>query len=194
MKHLTILSLCTLLLVACDPAEQTPSTRVPTGNPNAGIVVQEFADIQCPACKAAQSGIVHPILEKYGQAIRYEFMHFPLQSSHRYALIAGEASECAADQGKFWEFIDHAYENQSELNEDVLPEWAEELGLNVDTFKSCLNSHEKRDIVLNDYKKGRDLNVQGTPTFFVNGQLVQNGLETLSAAIEAAIAGSASRL
>lgn len=187
-KYITIASLC-LALTACDnsgvPKE---SSRQPKGNPNAAVVVTEFADLQCPACNAAHSQIVQPLLQKYSNDIALEFMHFPLRSIHRYALEAAEASECAADQGKFWEFIDINYTNQEDLNTEALSTWAQELGLNMDTFSTCLRSHAKKDTILEDYQMGRDLNVQGTPTFFVNGKKVDTGLDSISTAIDEELA------
>jgi len=161
--------------------------RTPKGSPNATVLVEEYADLQCPACAAAHAQVTTPLLEIYSDKIRFEFHHFPLRSIHRFALDAAEMSECAADQGKFWEFIDVAYKNQSELGFEALVDWAEVVGLDVDVAERCWKSHSKRDIVLNDYKEGRDRDVAGTPTFFVNGERVQTGVDTLGAAIEAAI-------
>lgn len=190
MKKLLLLTaLSALPLAACSgTAEQ--STRPVKGNANATVIVEEFADLQCPACKAAHEQVTGPLVEKYGSKIQLKFMHFPLRSIHRYALDAAEMSECAADQGKFWEFVDMAYDQQSDLSPDALVEWVEALGLNADQAERCLKSHSKRDTVLADYKEGRDRGVGGTPTFFVNGEQIQTGFDTLSDAIDKAMAGS----
>lgn len=178
-----------LTLTACGGnAEET--TRPPKGNPNAEILVEEFADLQCPGCRNAHTSIAAPIVEKYGDSIRFEHKHFPLRSIHRFALDASEMAECAADQGKFWEFIDHAFENQGDLNHEVLPTWAEEIGLDVAKAERCWKSHSKRKTVLADYKEGREREVSGTPTFFVNGEKVETGFDTISAAIEKALKGA----
>lgn len=186
MKTLTTSTLLSaLLLAACSSGGSAVSSREPKGNPNAPVTVLEFADLECPACGAAHSQIVEPLLEKYGNDIRYEHKHFPLRSIHRYALDASEASECAADQGKFWEYIDIAFTNQDDLGPGIFTQWASELNLDEKAFNSCLKSHDKRDVVLADYKEGRDqYDVQGTPTFFVNGVRVQTGFDTLSEAID----------
>jgi len=183
-----------VLLSACAPGSSDVSSRTPKGNPNAVVVVQEFADLQCPACRAAHSSISTPLIEKYGDTIRFDIMHFPLRSIHRFALEAGEASECAADQGKFWEFVDLAYEKQQELSSESLGVWAAELELNMTAFNRCMSSHAKRDIVLADYEAGRVLEVRGTPTFFVNGQRVQTGFDTISASIDAELERLTQRL
>lgn len=189
MKKLLPLSLFIFLLAACNGGS-TESTRPPKGNPNATVLVEEFADLQCPACRAAHAQVTAPLLEKYRSNIRFEYKHFPLRSIHRYALDAAEMSECAADQGKFWEFIDMAFENQDDLDHDALLAWVEALGLNKEQAERCWKSHSKRDTVLADYKEGRDRDVGGTPTFFVNGEQVQTGFDTLSDAIDAALKGS----
>lgn len=191
MKRLAILVfLLPVALVACSTGDATTS-RTPKGNASATILVEEFGDLQCPACRGAHTQITAPILAKYGDKIRFEFKHFPLRSIHRYALDAAEMSECAADEGKFWEFLDKAYEKQDELSEDALVEWAKEIGVDGDKADACRKSHRKRGIVLADYEAGRARNVAGTPTYFVNGQQVQTGYDTLSAAIDAALSGPA---
>lgn len=190
MKKLLSLSiLSTTVLVACSSTDAT-SVRPPKGNPNATVLVEEFADLQCPACKSAHAQVTAPIIAKYNNDIRFEFNHFPLRSIHRFALDAAEMSECAADQGHFWEFVDLAYEKQSELSFDALLDWSEAIGLDTDAAERCWKSHSKRSIVLDDYKKGRDREVAGTPTYFVNGQRVDSGFDTLSNAIDAALANS----
>lgn len=189
MKQFFSLLSLSVLLTACNSTDAV-STRTPKGNPNATVTVVEFADLQCPACGAAHTRVVAPLLEKYGNDVRFEHKHFPLRSIHRYALDAAEMSECAADQGKFWEYIDIAFTNQADMTDATLIEWAEAIGLDADRAERCWKSHSKRDIVLNDYKEGRELEVSGTPTFFVNGVKVETGFDTLSEAIDTAIKGS----
>ena len=195
MRNFIPLLPLSVLLVSCGGSTGTTgSSRTPAGNPDAAVTVVEYADLQCPACKNAHTGVAKPIIEKYGNQIRYEFKHFPLRSIHRFALDAAEAAECAADQGKFWEYIDLAFEKQSDLSFDALLTWAEELELDVGMFEQCWKSHSKKSIVLADYGDGRDLDVNGTPSFFVDGVRVQTGYDTVSAAIEAAVEGAAMRL
>lgn len=186
-KLLPLLSL-TVLLTACGTPEV--SSRPAKGNPNALVLVEEFADLQCPACGAAHGRIVEPLLDKYGSDIRFEHKHFPLRSIHRFALDASEMSECAADQGKFWEYVEIAFTNQKDLSLESLVEWAEVLGLDADKAERCWKTHSKRDTVLADYKEGRDREVSGTPSFFVNGERVETGFDTLSEAIDKALKGT----
>lgn len=189
MKRTLIIPIA-LFLAACTNISglSAESSRPPAGNPNGIVIVEEFSDLQCPACRAAHSTVVAPILEKYGTQIQFKFNHFPLRSIHRFALDAAEASECAADQGKFWEFVDLAYEKQADLNFDALLEWGDELGLDTDLYERCWKSHIKRDVVLDGYKEGRKRNVGGTPSFFVQGKSV--GANDLDAAIGEALKGN----
>jgi protein-disulfide isomerase len=177
--------LCTaFFLVACSNGGDSESSRTPAGNANASVRVVEFSDLQCPACKSAHEGVVKPILAKYRNEIMYEFRHFPIRSLHRYALDAAEASECAADQGKFWEYIDLVYTEQKSLDREMLSKWASKLSLDESEFNKCLSSHRKRGIALGDYEEGKKKDVNGTPTFFVNGVKVPIGFDTISEAIE----------
>lgn len=162
----------------------------PDSNPDATVTVVKFADMQCPACRAAHFQIVQPLNEQIGDMIRYEFKHFPLQTIHPNALMAAQAAECAADQGKFWDFVDLNYENQPDLSRDAVENWAKQLGLDMDLFNRCVESDIKRDTVLADFKEGRELDVPGTPTFFVNGKKVESDAQALAVAIKEALSGS----
>jgi len=193
MKTLPItLTLSAALFFTACGGEPEVSSRPPAGNANAPITVTKFSDLQCPACRAAHAQTNIPLLEKYGDKIRFEFMHFPLSTIHPYALSAAVASECAADQGKFWEFVDHNYEHQEDLSVEGLNAWGEELGLDMDAYKSCRRSSGKKKLVLAEYKEGRELGVQGTPTYFVNGVRTPRG--DLESAIEAEIGSVLQRL
>jgi len=187
MKRFLPLAVLSLGLVACVDttglSEETSRTPNPRSNANAAVIVEEFADLQCPSCKAAHSMVVEPLLAQYGTQIRYDFKQFPLSSIHRYALDAAEASECAADQNKFWEFVDVAFEKQESLSDSALSEWGEELGLDTDLYERCRASNIKRDMIQAEYDAGRELGVTGTPTFFVNGKRVESSVEAIGAAI-----------
>lgn len=197
-KRLLLTAVSAALLVGCVDttglSETSSKGPHPKTNANAAVVVAEYADFQCPACRAAQTAIVAPLIEQMGSKIRYEFHHFPIRSLHRYALEAAEASECMADQGKFWEFTDLDYAKQEDLNSDELLVWAKDLGADMDTFERCIDSGIKRDTVLAEYEAAKALGVTGTPTFFVNGQRVESDLEAIKAAIDAASKGTMQQL
>lgn len=166
----------------------------PRSNENGAVVVEEFADLQCPACRAAHEKILKPIVEKYGSDIQFEFRHFPIRTIHRYAMDAAEAAECAADQGKFWAFVDMNYEKQPDLDLDAIEAWAKDLKFDMELFRRCTKSDIKKDTILSDYKEGKERGVAGTPTFFVNKDKVDSGLDAMGAAIEKALKGMRQRL
>lgn len=189
----TIIALSALLLAACTDtsgiSETTTRSIHPKSNPNAAVTVTEFADLQCPACRAAHTLIVQPLLASHGTKMRYEFKHFPIASLHRHAIMSAQAAECAADQGKFWEFVDMDYEHQEDLSAESVTKWATDLGLDMELFERCQKSGVKKDIVLGEYDEGREMGVQGTPSFFVNGKKVETDLKKIQQAVDDALAG-----
>lgn len=161
------------------------------GNSDATVTIVEFSDLQCPACGAAYP-VTKQILEDYGDRVRLEYKHFPLTSLHAFAFKAAEASECANDQGKFWEYVDIAFSNQKALRTSDLKNYAEQLGLDMDKFENCLDSSAKAKYVTADYNEGIGKGVGGTPTFFINGvKLSYWNYGNFSMAIENALALSA---
>jgi protein-disulfide isomerase len=97
---------------------------------------------------------------------------FPLNSIHPHAQKAAEATECADDQGKFWEYHDAVFANQSAIDVESLKGYATELDLDTGAFNDCLDSGKHQGEVENDLQDGRGAGVSGTPAFFINGQLV----------------------
>ena len=192
------LLILSLTLVACvDTTGLTKDIHKgphPKSNPNGAAIVVEFGDLQCPACRTAHKSIVKPLLDKDGSVIRFEFHHFPLSSIHPFALAAAEASECAGDQGKFWEFVDLDYEQQDKLSKGIFTEWGKTLHLNADLFSRCQRSHIKRPAILDEYAMGEKAGVGGTPTYFVNRQKVESTLPAIEAAVNASIKGTEQRL
>lgn len=170
------------------------NTAHPRSTANAGVIVTEYSDLQCPACRTAHALVTQPLLDAYGSQIRFEFRHMPLTSIHQFALPAAEAAECAADQGKFWEFIDLAYEEQERLSVPALEEWGVSLGLDQELYQRCRTSRIKRDAIEASFDAARALNIGGTPTYFVNGVQVPTTLEALGTAIKKAATGMRERL
>jgi len=97
---------------------------------------------------------------------------FPLSSIHPYAQKAAEATECADDQGKFWEYHDLVFANQSAIDVDSLKGYAAELDLDTATFNDCLDEGKQSSEVEKDSQDAQSYGVTGTPAFFINGQLV----------------------
>ena len=148
-----------------------PDTHV-RGNPQAPVTIVEFGDFQCPACGQEQQ-VIREIRQKYGDQICWVFRQFPIPPLHEFAEAAAVASECAADQGKFWEAVDKLYDNQADLSNDALRRYAAELGLNTDRFNQCLNSQATLGRVRRDLDDAHALGVRGTPMFFVNQHAVE---------------------
>ncbi len=144
------------------------------GNPDATVTLTEYADFQCPACKDF-SAVVKEVLDTYGDGIRFEFKHFPLITIHQHAVAAGRAAEAAGQQGKFFEMHDKLFENQATWSPTANPQaffltYAEEIGLDMDKFRTHIRASELRDRVMAGYNEARDLGLTGTPTFYLNGQ------------------------
>lgn len=145
------------------------SERPFLGRADASVIVQEFSDFQCPACQSAES-TVKKIVQDYGDRIRFEYKHFPLTRIHPKAFSAALASECAHDQGKFWEYHDLLFLNQPNFSNPDLESYASQLGLDAASFSACLKSRAKADIVNSNMDEAESLGLTGTPTFFVNGK------------------------
>jgi protein-disulfide isomerase len=100
----------------------------------------------------------------------------PLTSIHQYAQKAAEATECADEQGKFWEYHDLVFANQSAIDVDSLKGYAEQLGLDTATFNDCLDNGEQSAEVEKDVQDAQSYGASGTPAFFINGRLVSGAL------------------
>ncbi len=161
-------------------AEESLPARVTTltvgndpikGSPKAPVLIYEYSDFECPFCGRA-APTVERILQEYGDKVAVVFKQYPLPF-HPNAQKAAEASECAQDQGKFWEYHDTLFANQDALSVTNLKQYAATLGLNTATFNTCLDSGEKASEVAADAAEGSSFGVQGTPGFFVNGITVR---------------------
>jgi protein-disulfide isomerase len=144
------------------------------GDVNAEVIIVEFSDFQCPFC-ANSLPTVNQIKDTYGDKILFVYRDFPLHDIHPEAGKAAEAAQCAFDQGLFWEYHDHIFENQAEWIGVGVPkfkEYAGALGLDVESFNSCLDSGKYADEVEADLLEGQHFGVTGTPSFFINGRKV----------------------
>jgi protein-disulfide isomerase len=148
------------------------------GSKNAKVTLVEFSDFQCPFCKKLYDESEQQIIDKYVKTgkIKFAYRHFPLSSIHPNAEKSAEASECANEQGKFWEFHDLLFQNQDtwapKAAADATADWnnfAGELGLNTDQFQTCLSTDKYKQRVADDATAGSNIQVDATPTFFVNG-------------------------
>lgn len=158
------------------------------GPKNAPITIVEFSDFQCPYCAKAQPVLLQ-VLEAYPKEVRLVYRHFPLES-HSQARPAAEAAECAARQGKFWEYHARLFADPADLGPARLAAIAQELGLDPRAFATCLEAGKAGARVAEDLAAGREAGVTGTPTFFVNGRIVEGAqaFETFKRLIEQGLA------
>ncbi len=150
-------------------AESNISSTSYGTNPNASVSIIDFSDFQCPACKMF-SGQLKAIMQHYGDKINVDYKHFPINSN---SYILAEASECARDYGKFWEYHDLLFESSKKQTTISLTSMAVSLGINAEAFSTCLQTGEKREKVITDQREGGQLGVKGTPTLLINGVLME---------------------
>lgn len=143
------------------------------GNKEAKIIVVEFSDYQCPACKNAQPMVLE-ILKKYQNRIKFVYRHFPLPQ-HEFAAVSAYAAEAAGLQNKFWEYHDKLFEKSPELSRDQLIKYAQELDLNMDQFTKDLDADTVKQKVLADQADGTKAGIEFTPTFYINGTPLPSG-------------------
>ncbi len=141
------------------------------GPESATTVVRLYSDFQCPACKAAEPSINYAI-EKYKDTVKFIWKDFPLMSIHPNARLGANAARCAQDQGKFWEMKAKLYEEQSTWSTSNDPSvdlkaYALALGLNTESFASCLDNRADDAKVMASYQEGVRNSVDRTPTVFV---------------------------
>jgi protein-disulfide isomerase len=161
------------------------------GPENASVTIVEFSDFQCPFCSRAATA-TQEIKKKYGDKVRVVFRQFPL-SFHKQAHLAAQASLAAHAQGKFWEFHDKLFADQSKLERPALEATAKGLGLDMAAFKKALDDNTFGATVDADMKLGEEVMVDGTPTLFLNGKRVTDptNIEALSKEIDAALGAAA---
>lgn len=175
------------------------------GDPNAKVKIEVYADFQCPACKEFTDAVENQLFQSTyissGQ-VYFEFMNYPFidsgsitKESHQSA----NAAMCANEQGRFWDYHDILFANQSGENQGAFTDkrlqvFAESLGLDMTAFNKCFSSNKYSADIEADYQKGIAAKVDSTPTVFLNGQVVSPGFiptyDQLKSAIDAALANS----
>ena len=206
-----VLALAGTLVFAFRPKQQTvPSGSTPGTNTDKGVgeisldkslgeekapvVVVEYGDFQCPACQRFFQTTAEQLKSEYVQTgqVRFVFRQFAFLGDE--SQWAAEASECANEQGRFWEYYDKLYreqngENVGIFNKDNLKRFAIDLGLDTAEFSQCLDSGRYAEKIQQETLEGQQAGVRGTPTVFVDGQYLENGgsYPVLRAAIEAAL-------
>jgi len=160
--------------------QASPTATIPIEKPNvkvsSPVVLEEYGDYQCPPC-----GMLYPVLKdiehEYGKQLQIVFHQFPLTKIHKNAMNAARAAEASRNQGKFWEMHDRLYRNQNTWKDlddprPVFIQYAQELGMNTDRFTRDLDSPEVEQRIAADMQKGTSVGVTGTPTVFIEGQML----------------------
>lgn len=154
------------------------------GAEHAPVTLVEYGDYECPNCLQAAPAIIM-MLRRHGNRLRFVYRHFPLEEAHPHALLAAEAAEAAHGQGRFWDMHDLLFSHFGQLSRGALQAYADRLQLDRSRFDAELDDEIYRQRVREHQASGRDSGVHGTPTFFLNGQLidVSYGLHALADAI-----------
>src|SRR5216683_3714135 len=142
--------------------------RPSRGPARAPVEIIEFSDFQCPFCLKAHPTVAQ-VLSTYGDSVRFVYRHYPLPN-HPNARPAAEAAACAGEQGKFWEYHDRLFDNQSKLGAADLKQHAAALALDTAKFDACVDTHKYKSDVDADVAAGEEAGVSGTPAFFINGR------------------------
>lgn len=155
------------------PIVSTPVDDEPfKGDPNAPITIVEFSDFECPFCGRFYRQTLPSLIQQYVDSGRVKIVYkqFPLTQAHRFAMPAAIASECAFRQDKFWEMHDKIFDNQNSLSDDVFTQFAEDIGLDLEKFNSCVESGSARSEVESDFSEGTRASISSTPSFIVGKQ------------------------
>ncbi len=149
-----------------------------TASGSASVTLVEFSDFQCPAC-ITYHPIVKEIAQKFSKDLTLVYRNFPLTNLHKNAYLAAQAAEAAGLQQKYWEMNAMLFEKAAEWSAvsspaDIFTGYAKALGLDTNQFVNDMNSDEVRKIIDADIADGNALGIGGTPTFFVNGQKIEN--------------------
>lgn len=158
------------------PREEVAVGDTPVMGPSdAQVTIIEFADFQCPYCRAAEPTL-NQLREQYKDKIRYSYRDFPLPM-HPYAEKAAEASRCAGEQGQFWPYHDRLFTGDAEsLSDARLRSTAADLKLDSGKFDKCLDSGKEQAAVAKDFDQGKSLGITGTPSFFINGYYISGAV------------------
>lgn len=158
------------------------------GSESAPITLVEYGDYECPFCGRAYH-VIKQLQKHFGKQLRFVFRNFPLTQLHPQAEVAAEAAEFAATNDKFWEMHDLIYENQTSLSEPLLLELGMTLGLDTNELRMAIETKGFEEKIRADFLGGVRSGVNGTPTFFINGERYNGSYEyeDLEAALESVV-------
>ncbi len=155
-----------LIATLSPPAD--PTRDHVRGGADAPVTLVEYGDYECPYCGMA-SPIVKTAQSTLGNQLRFVFRHFPLGEIHPHARLAAQAAEAAGAQGRFWEMHENLFEHQDALEAEDLVGYAKSLDLDTTQFARDLEAGTYTKRVQDDFRSGVRSGVNGTPTFFING-------------------------
>jgi protein-disulfide isomerase len=162
------------------------------GPHGAPVTVVEYGDFECPRCRQAADA-VKVLRARFDEGVRFVFRHFPLEGAHSSALLAAEAAESAGAQGQFWPMHDLLFEQQLHLSRQRIDEMARSIGLDMARFIAEMDGRVYLQHVREDQRSGEFSGVRATPTFFVNGRIldVSYAMHSLSDAVDAELSSIA---
>lgn len=167
------------------------------GNLESPVTLTEYVDFQCEACYAYYP-FVKELKEKYKDRVKFQIKYFPIASAHKLATQAAQSAEAAARQDKFFEMHDKLFAEQKiweQLKDPTsqFEKYAKDIGLDVEKYKSDSKSDEVQAVVKKDLADATALKASGTPTFVLNGKMIENpgpSLEALSKVLDDALAAN----
>ena len=168
------------------------------GNVESKVTLTEFIDFQCEACYAYYP-TVKELKEKYKDTVKFEVKNFPISSGHQFARMAAAYGEAAAKQGKFWEMHDKILEGQKIWErggaDTYFKQYAEDIGLDMAKLDTDVQDQMTTATINADLKLAKELGVNATPTFFLNGKKVEqpeNSVEAFSKLLDNALSEAGS--
>lgn len=129
--------------------------------------VIEYGDFECPFCAGFHDAMRELAAEG---TVRWVYRHYPLSAIHPQAVVAAEATECAAEQGRFWAFADALYAHQGNIDRAALTTLAAAVGANRHRFDACVDGGGYQERIAAQVEAARRLGIRATPTFFVDGK------------------------
>jgi len=160
------------------------------GPANAEITIVEFSDYQCPFCRRFHQETYQALLAAYPGKIRFVYRNLPLTEIHPEAFPAAEAAMCAGEQNSYWQYHEKLFSSEN-LGSETYRQYAQELGLNMDTFDQCVSTGKYQADIQKDADFAINLGVRSTPTFFINGLAVVGAqpLDVFKQVIDKELAG-----
>lgn len=166
-----------------DPSEISLDGRPSLGDEDAPVTIVEFADYQCPFCRKFALQTFDQLKTEYIETgkVRFVYKDLPLtQLGHDQAIPMAKAAHCAGEQDRYWDLHDKLYDEQQEISPrgtakfsgEKIPQWADEIGLNMNAFNECMRSDRYNSQIQEDLSEAQAVGASGTPTFFINGKKV----------------------